>query len=572
MPELTVIFWRAIPAQVTAGKGRGAARVQLSDRFQEAIDAAAMRAGLIGTDDVPGAVAPRGAALRRRPRRRGGGCRSASSSTTTPTRGSSGSSARAEKRSPCDRDRPSLGHEGGRDRLRPPVRGHRRADQPDRPQAARRGDEGRQLRDGDRRRDRAGRGRRADARRQRRDPARRRAGDPAPRRSSSCSRSPTCRSRSTRRSSRRSRPGSPSTRASRSSTRSPARTSDWSACCRSSRSTAPRSSRSRTTRPASPRIPTCASRWPRKIVSRAADYGIPREDIVVDPLVMPIGAMGTAGRQVFRLVRRLQDELKVNSTCGASNVSFGLPNRPALNAAFLPMAIASGLTSAITSPLHPEVRQAIWAADVMNGNDEHCATLDRPQRRLGRGGADAAAAAAGDGRRRAAARVSAGVTTDHLVVFTPSGRRGRFAAGTTVLDAARRLGVDIDSVCGGRGICGRCQVEVSEGEFAKHGDHLRRRAPVADRRGRAGATPPTRASPPGRRLGCTAQRRGRSRHRRAAGEPGAPAGRAQGGRRAPDRDRSRRAALLRRGRRARHASTVRAISAGCARRSSASGS
>ena len=105
----------------------------------------------------------------------------------------------------------------------------------------------------------------------------------------------------------------------------------------------------------------------QKIVSRAADYGIPKEDVVVDPLVMPIGAMGTAGRQVFRLVRRLQEELGVNSTCGASNVSFGLPNRPALNAAFLPMAIASGLTSAITSPLHDEVRQAIWAADVMNG-------------------------------------------------------------------------------------------------------------------------------------------------------------------------------------------------------------
>ena len=110
----------------------------------------------------------------------------------------------------------------------------------------------------------------------------------------------------------------------------------------------------------------------RKIVERAADYGIPREDIIVDPLVMPIGAMGTAGRQVFRLVRRLQDELKVNSTCGASNVSFGLTNRPALNAAFLPMAIASGLTSAITSPLHPELRQAIAAADVLMGNDAHC--------------------------------------------------------------------------------------------------------------------------------------------------------------------------------------------------------
>jgi 5-methyltetrahydrofolate--homocysteine methyltransferase len=88
---------------------------------------------------------------------------------------------------------------------------------------------------------------------------------------------------------------------------------------------------------------------------------------------MPIGAMGTAGAPGLPARRRLQDELKVNSTCGASNVSFGLPNRPALNAAFLPMAIASGLTSAITSPLHEEVRRAIWAADVMNGNDEHCA-------------------------------------------------------------------------------------------------------------------------------------------------------------------------------------------------------
>jgi 5-methyltetrahydrofolate--homocysteine methyltransferase len=111
-----------------------------------------------------------------------------------------------------------------------------------------------------------------------------------------------------------------------------------------------------------------------KIVSRAADHGIPREDVVVDPLVMPIGAMGTAGRQVFRLLRRLHDELRVNTTCGASNVSFGLPNRTGLNAAFLPMAIASGLTSAITSPLHGEMLQAIKAADVMMGNDPHCAS------------------------------------------------------------------------------------------------------------------------------------------------------------------------------------------------------
>ena len=80
----------------------------------------------------------------------------------------------------------------------------------------------------------------------------------------------------------------------------------------------------------------------KKIVERAADYGIPPADIVVDPLVMPIGAMATAGQQVFALVRRLRDELKVNTTCGASNISFGLPNRHGVNAAFLPMAIGSG--------------------------------------------------------------------------------------------------------------------------------------------------------------------------------------------------------------------------------------
>ena len=118
----------------------------------------------------------------------------------------------------------------------------------------------------------------------------------------------------------------------------------------------------------------------KRIVNRAADYGIPKEDIVVDPLVMPIGAMATAGQQVFSLVRRLKEELGVNTTCGASNVSFGLPNRQGLNAAFLSMAIASGMTSAITSPLHDEVMQAIMAANVMMGNDEQCITWIRKYR------------------------------------------------------------------------------------------------------------------------------------------------------------------------------------------------
>ena len=107
----------------------------------------------------------------------------------------------------------------------------------------------------------------------------------------------------------------------------------------------------------------------KRIVERAADHGIPREDIIVDPLVMPIGAMRTAGRQVFALLNRLRDELKVNTTCGASNVSFGLPAREGINAAFLSMAISNGLTSAITNPLQPTLRESILAADVLMGND-----------------------------------------------------------------------------------------------------------------------------------------------------------------------------------------------------------
>ncbi|MGZ9161237.1 MAG: dihydropteroate synthase [Candidatus Limnocylindrales bacterium] len=111
----------------------------------------------------------------------------------------------------------------------------------------------------------------------------------------------------------------------------------------------------------------------KRIVERAADHGIPRDDIVVDPLLMPIGALGGAGRQVFHILSRLRDELGVNSTCGASNVSFGLPNREGINAAFLSMAIASGLTSAITNPIAEGVRHAVMASDVLMGNDRDAA-------------------------------------------------------------------------------------------------------------------------------------------------------------------------------------------------------
>jgi 5-methyltetrahydrofolate--homocysteine methyltransferase len=145
----------------------------------------------------------------------------------------------------------------------------------------------------------------------------------------------------------------------------------------------------------------------KRIVERAADHGIPREDVIVDPLLMPIGAMPTAGRQVFRILGRLRDELGVNSTCGASNVSFGLPNREGINGAFLTMAVASGLTSAITNPIAEGVRHAVMAADVLMGNDRDAARWirqfrvappdgeaggRRPNRRRGNGAGTGAAA------------------------------------------------------------------------------------------------------------------------------------------------------------------------------------
>ncbi len=111
----------------------------------------------------------------------------------------------------------------------------------------------------------------------------------------------------------------------------------------------------------------------KKIVQRAADHGIHYSNIVVDPLVMPVGAINSAGRQVLHLAKRLREELHVNTTCGASNFSFGIPNRKGMDAHFLSMAIGAGLTSAITNPMHDDVMQSIMAANVIMGHDRNCA-------------------------------------------------------------------------------------------------------------------------------------------------------------------------------------------------------
>ena len=137
----------------------------------------------------------------------------------------------------------------------------------------------------------------------------------------------------------------------------------------------------------------------KKIVARAESYGIPREDILIDPLVMPAGAVAGAGKAVLDLVRWIGEELGCNTVCGASNVSFGLPDREAVNASFLAMLIAAGMTSAITNPLKPELKKAWMAADMLMGNDEDCMRWLRYQRKL----ATRRESSRGCGQRRAGA-------------------------------------------------------------------------------------------------------------------------------------------------------------------------
>ena len=110
----------------------------------------------------------------------------------------------------------------------------------------------------------------------------------------------------------------------------------------------------------------------KKIFERARDHGIDASDVVIDPLVMPIGAVNDAGRAALQVVTRVRRELGLNTVCGASNVSFGLPDRTDLNAAFLAMLIGAGLTSAILNPLRPEVLTSIAAAEALAGIDPRC--------------------------------------------------------------------------------------------------------------------------------------------------------------------------------------------------------
>ena len=260
----------------------------------------------------------------------------------------------------------------------------------------------------------------------------------------------------------------------------------------------------------------------KKIVERAADYGIPVSDIVVDPLVMPIGAINQAGVQVMRLLGRLRNELKVNTTCGASNVSFGLPARDGINAAFL--------THGDRRRAHLRDHQSAARGDRQGLHGRRRHDGPRPGLRaldqaLPRGAGAAGRRRRGGARRKA--RPAGGARADTggapRVRHERGGRTGRLhavrqaralparhaaAAGRAHARRRRRLGVR-------RARAVRALPGAGHGGRVRQARrHLQRRAPVAVRRrpsrtSRAAARwPPGTASPAG-------AGRGRPRHRRA---------------------------------------------------------
>ena len=120
-----------------------------------------------------------------------------------------------------------------------------------------------------------------------------------------------------------------------------------------------------------PATPEARLKVAEKIFERAAKLGIPLERLIVDPLALTMGSDHLAGRIAIDTIRMVVNEYGNNITIGASNISFGMPDRPSINATFLAMAIQAGLTCPITNPLEEECRVAIQAADLVKGNDEY---------------------------------------------------------------------------------------------------------------------------------------------------------------------------------------------------------
>lgn len=130
--------------------------------------------------------------------------------------------------------------------------------------------------------------------------------------------------------------------------------------------------------PATPEARLAAA---RKLVNRAGDLGIPPEDVVIDALALTVGADHNAGRVTLDSLQLIQEELGVNLNLGASNVSFGLPDRKIINTAYLALAIARGLTTAITDPTKPEIATTLLACDLLMGHDEYAMNWIKAYRR-----------------------------------------------------------------------------------------------------------------------------------------------------------------------------------------------
>jgi 5-methyltetrahydrofolate--homocysteine methyltransferase len=120
-----------------------------------------------------------------------------------------------------------------------------------------------------------------------------------------------------------------------------------------------------------PATPADRLRVAANLIKRAADYGLTPEDIIIDPLALTVSADHKAGRITLDSIRLIQQELGVNMNLGASNVSFGLPDRKIVNVAYLALAIANGLTTAITDPTVPEIQTTLLACDLLMGRDEY---------------------------------------------------------------------------------------------------------------------------------------------------------------------------------------------------------
>ncbi len=120
-----------------------------------------------------------------------------------------------------------------------------------------------------------------------------------------------------------------------------------------------------------PPTPEARLRAARKIVERAAAVGIPAQDILLDCLALPVGAEWQSGRVTMDTMALVTRELGVNLSLGASNVSFGLPDRKTINHTYLALGVARGLTAAITDPTVPEIRATLLACDLLMGRDEY---------------------------------------------------------------------------------------------------------------------------------------------------------------------------------------------------------